>query len=145
MALLLSSEWSTPGNCTDPKGRGFQCEVDGKFNQVPPPCIHYSSTQLPLESERNGVIISYRIFYRRVPQNISADPPFSNATYLRNDTADVLHSLTVEGLEELMVYQVKLYASTSVGDGPESELMNVTTARRKNLCVAFNLNMMILL
>ena len=88
-------------------------------------------TQLPLELQRNGEIVSYTIFYRRAPQNVTSDPPFSNTTYLRNNTEEVVHSLTVEGLDELTVYEVKLRASTVVGDGPESALLNVTTERRK--------------
>ena len=92
----------------------------------------YTHTQLPLENERNGVIVSYRIFYRVTPQNATLDLPFTNTTYLRNET-EVNHFLSVSDLQENVMYQVKLLASTAVGDGPESILYPVTTLRR--MCI----------
>ena len=88
----------------------------------------HTHTQLPLESERNGIIISYTIFYRETPANASLDPPFMNITYLRGQEEQ--HSLIIENLKAMISYDIKILASTAAGDGPESPVFTATTKRR---------------
>ena len=69
-------------------------------------------------ADRNGVITSYEINY--VGDDFDTDPHSVNVS--GNVT-----SLTLSGLEEYVVYDVKVRAYTSVGPGPFSAILSART------------------
>ena len=73
--------------------------------------------------DRNGVIIAYQVLYQsRVPGQISASVLTSNLSVL------------LEGLHPFMEYGILVSASTSVGSGPLSDVVYVTTLEGRKTC-----------
>ena len=65
--------------------------------------------------ERNGIIISYNVSYRRIPGAGSAGPFFSKLVM-----APIRH-VNLTGLTKDMHYNISVLASTSKGDGNYSD------------------------
>jgi hypothetical protein len=66
--------------------------------------------------ERNGIIIGYKVTYWK--------DDLKRTVYVRDSN---VREVEIIGLEYLTEYTVDVSAYTSVGDGPESLLVNVTT------------------
>ena len=69
-------------------------------------------------ADRNGVITAYEINY--VGDEFDTDPHSVHAS-------GIVTSLTLSGLEEYVVYDVKIRAYTSVGPGPFSAILSART------------------
>ena len=71
----------------------------------------------PLESEQNGIIISYTVAY--VNLNRSGDQQISSSTPQRQ--------LSITGLQEYEEYSFRVAAATTVGQGPFSDTSSTFT------------------
>ena len=81
-----------------------------------------ASWQLPSADSRNGIIIGFKLFYRKRGSSGKATTlTINNGTALSKD---------VNGLDIYTEYEFEVLAFTSVGDGPKSSpLMVVRTMK----------------
>ncbi len=73
-----------------------------------------ASWQLPPENARNGIIIGFKLFYKK------KDSAGSPTTSVINNGAS--RSKVVTNLEEYTEYEFQVLAFNSVGDGPKSSV-----------------------
>ena len=68
--------------------------------------------------QQNGLIISYTF----ICQKINSTSNFTFTTEMNNETFLIENVTTVADLEVYTVYNISVYPSTIVGDGPEMSL-----------------------
>ena len=84
---------------------------------------HSSSTSIPVawdevpQEDRNGDIQGYRVIY-----SAPGEPEQKKTVYTSTGKTSLKH------LKKATLYNIKVLAFTSVGDGPESPAISVTTA-----------------
>ena len=88
------------------------------------------SWQLPPEGSRSGIIIGFKLFYKKKG---SADPQ----TMITINSAGIL-ATTVTGLNKYTEYEFQVLAFTAAGDGPKS---SAETERTKEDGERLQLNM----
>ena len=71
-----------------------------------------TSWQLPQEDSRNGIIIGFKLFYKR---QSSGEP--ATVITINNGTTS---AKDITGLFKYTEYELQVLAFTSVGDGPKS-------------------------
>jgi len=74
--------------------------------------------QLPLKDSRNGDIIGFKLFYQKSGSGTSTMLTIQNQEPLAKN---------VTGLEKYTVYEFKVLAYTSVGNGPNSSSISERT------------------
>ncbi|PFX30135.1 Protein sidekick-2 [Stylophora pistillata] len=75
--------------------------------------------QLPPTASRNGIIVGFKLFYKKIDSAASA-----TMIILNNGTINIRN---VTGLDEYAEYEFQLLAFTPVGDGPKSSLQFAKT------------------
>ena len=75
--------------------------------------------QLPPTDSRNGIIVGFKLFYKKIDSAASA-----TMIILNNGTINIRN---VTGLDEYAEYEFQLLAFTPVGDGPKSSLQFAKT------------------
>ena len=90
-----------------------------------------ASWQLPPAHSRNGIIIGFKLFYKK-----RGSAGLATTLTIKNGTA---LSKNVSGLDIYTEYEFEVLASTSVGDGPKSSPMVVVITLKdgKNFKVMF--------
>ena len=78
-----------------------------------------TSWQLPPESDRNGVITGFKLFYKKKSSS-------GSQTVVRVESASTLTKVVI-GLDEYTEYEFQVLAYTSKGDGPKSSPKSATT------------------
>ena len=82
----------------------------------------------PVERERNGVIVGYRVMYApdwaRQQDDTGSDPPHDATTVMMTGSD---RSCIIAGLDTWTVYRVWVSAFTRVGEGPHSDMIVVQT------------------
>ena len=80
-----------------------------------------ASWQLPSADSRNGIIIGFKLYYKKRGSAGQATPlTINNGTVLSKD---------VTGLDNYTEYEFEVLAFTSVGDGPRSSPLVVRTMK----------------
>ena len=88
-------------------------------NAISPTSIQVSWSEVP-DIDRNGIITQYEVEYNQTT--------FDSVPTNQTVTVDNSTTMTqLSGLEEYVVYSIRVRAYTSVGSGPYSVGMNVTT------------------
>ena len=89
--------------------------------------ISVSWDQVPAEQE-NGIITGYTITYHSQTENHNGTVPASPSERQK----------TISGLKEYVNYNIRLFASTVIGDGPPSSpVLVVRTDRDSKLCPCY--------
>ena len=78
-----------------------------------------ASWQLPPAEARNGVIIGFKLFYKKKGSS------GSSVQITVNNGSTLTKAVT--GLDKYTEYECQVLAFTSVGDGPKSSVMSVRT------------------
>ena len=93
-----------------------------------------------METDRNGVIVRYDIYYRKMEEEGSEGDnttfeSFSKAEHTPPDPLSERHSTRLGGLEGGRRYEVKIGAATSVGVGPNSTVVTAETLEREHTAI----------
>ena len=90
------------------------------------------SWQAPSAIDHNGILVAYTIYVQAVGGG------FTDNTVKQKQVSAPLTEAYVTGLEAYVEYNIKVSASTSVGEGPFSASVNVRTKEAgKNIFISF--------
>lgn len=87
----------------------------------------FLSLQLPEEDNRNGIIVSYIIEYQLTPGSPDQAENFITETLIAPNLSDDNVTYSLANLEGDRSYDVRVTATTAVGNGPPTDVLTVIT------------------